>query len=105
MKRLKGKRAVVTGGLSGIGSCQLSAAQRLLAADEPHEGEAPGGDRDPAGVTERASIAARRERLAGGVKRRLLQDELGVDRQHIVGRGYWKLDTVNHPDHDYGESN
>jgi NADPH-dependent ferric siderophore reductase len=37
--------------------------------------------------------------------RQLLQDELGVDRQHIVGRGYWKLDTVNHPDHDYGESN
>ena len=36
--------------------------------------------------------------------RKLLQDELGVDRQHIVGRGYWKLDTVNHPDHDYGES-
>ena len=35
--------------------------------------------------------------------RKLLQDELGVDRQHIVGRGYWKLDTVNHPDHDYGE--
>ena len=36
--------------------------------------------------------------------RKLLQDELGVDRQHIVGRGYWKLDTINHPDHDYGES-
>ena len=35
--------------------------------------------------------------------RKLLQDELGVDRQQIVGRGYWKLDTVNHPDHDYGE--
>ena len=37
--------------------------------------------------------------------RQMLQDELGVDRQHIVGRGYWKLDTVNHPDHDYGEGN
>ena len=36
--------------------------------------------------------------------RKLLQDELGVDRQHLVGRGHWKLDTVNHPDHDYGES-
>ena len=36
--------------------------------------------------------------------RKLLKDELGVDRQHIVGRGYWKLDTINHPDHDYGES-
>lgn len=28
---------------------------------------------------------------------------LGVDRSRIVGRGYWKLDAVNHPDHDYGE--
>ena len=36
--------------------------------------------------------------------RKLLQDELGVDRQHIVSRGHWKLDTANHPDHDYGES-
>lgn len=35
--------------------------------------------------------------------RKLLTDELGVDRSRIVGRGYWKLDTVNHPDHDYGE--
>jgi NADPH-dependent ferric siderophore reductase len=35
--------------------------------------------------------------------RRLLTDELGVDRGQIVGRGYWKLDAVNHPDHDYGE--
>jgi NADPH-dependent ferric siderophore reductase len=35
--------------------------------------------------------------------RRLLTDELGVDRAQIVGRGYWKLDAVNHPDHDYGE--
>ena len=36
--------------------------------------------------------------------RQLLQEELGVDQKHIVGRGYWKLETVNHPDHDYGES-
>ena len=35
--------------------------------------------------------------------RSLLIDELGVARSNIVGRGYWKLDTVNHPDHDYGE--
>jgi NADPH-dependent ferric siderophore reductase len=35
--------------------------------------------------------------------RRLLIEELGVDRSRIVGRGYWKLGTVNHPDHDYGE--
>lgn len=35
--------------------------------------------------------------------RQLLTDELGITRSNIVGRGYWKLDTVNHPDHDYGE--
>jgi NADPH-dependent ferric siderophore reductase len=35
--------------------------------------------------------------------RNLLTDELGMDSSRIVGRGYWKLDTVNHPDHDYGE--
>lgn len=35
--------------------------------------------------------------------RQLLVDELGVERSRIVGRGYWKLDVVNHPDHDYGE--
>lgn len=35
--------------------------------------------------------------------RQLLIEELGVDRNRIVGRGYWKLGTVNHPDHDYGE--
>lgn len=37
--------------------------------------------------------------------RKLLTDELGIDRKNIVGRGYWKLDTINHPDHDYGEDN
>jgi NADPH-dependent ferric siderophore reductase len=35
--------------------------------------------------------------------RQLLIGELGVDRSRIVGRGYWKLDAVNHPDHDYGD--
>ena len=35
--------------------------------------------------------------------RKLLIDQLGIERSNIVGRGYWKLDTVNHPDHDYGE--
>ncbi|MES2415300.1 MAG: siderophore-interacting protein [Pseudomonadota bacterium] len=35
--------------------------------------------------------------------RKLLVDELGVERSTITGRGYWKLDTINHPDHDYGE--
>ena len=35
--------------------------------------------------------------------RQLLTVELGVPRDHIVGRGYWKLGAVNHPDHDYGD--
>ena len=35
--------------------------------------------------------------------RQLLTVELGVARSQIVGRGYWKLGAVNHPDHDYGE--
>lgn len=35
--------------------------------------------------------------------RQLLVGELGVPREKIVGRGYWKLDVVNHPDHDYGD--
>ncbi|MDI1235981.1 MAG: siderophore-interacting protein [Polaromonas sp.] len=35
--------------------------------------------------------------------RQLLITQLGVDRSQIVGRGYWKLDVVNHPDHDYGD--
>ncbi len=35
--------------------------------------------------------------------RQLLVAELGIERKQIVARGYWKLDTVNHPDHDYGE--
>ena len=32
-----------------------------------------------------------------------LINELGVERSQIVGRGYWKLGTLNHPDHDYGD--
>ena len=35
--------------------------------------------------------------------RRLLIDELGVPKSQIIGRGYWKLGAINHPDHDYGE--
>ena len=35
--------------------------------------------------------------------RLVLTTELGIDRSQIIGRGYWKLDTVNHPDHDYGD--
>jgi len=35
--------------------------------------------------------------------RQLLMAEKGVAGSRIVGRGYWKLGTVNHPDHDYGD--
>ncbi len=35
--------------------------------------------------------------------RQVLTSELGVQKQQIIGRGYWKLDAINHPDHDYGE--
>ncbi len=35
--------------------------------------------------------------------RELLTSELGLGRSQIVGRGYWKLGTINHPDHDYGD--
>ena len=35
--------------------------------------------------------------------RLMLINEMGVDKSRIVGRGYWKLETANHPDHDYGE--
>lgn len=42
---------------------------------------------------------------AGAMRRLRLQliNELGVERGQIVGRGYWKLGTLNHPDHDYGD--
>lgn len=42
---------------------------------------------------------------AGAMRRirRILTDELGIARGRITGRGYWKLGSVNHPDHDYGD--
>jgi NADPH-dependent ferric siderophore reductase len=35
--------------------------------------------------------------------RQLLIDELKVPRSQVIGRGYWKLGAVNHPDHPYGD--
>lgn len=35
--------------------------------------------------------------------RQVLTTELGVNRSQVIGRGYWKLGAVNHPDHDYGD--
>lgn len=33
-----------------------------------------------------------------------LLNQQGVKKDRLVSRGYWKLETSNHPDHDYGES-
>ena len=35
--------------------------------------------------------------------RQLLIDELELPRSQVVGRGYWKIGGVNHPDHDDGD--
>jgi NADPH-dependent ferric siderophore reductase len=35
--------------------------------------------------------------------RRNLLDDRGLPPYSIVTRGYWRLGSVNHPDHDYGE--
>lgn len=32
-----------------------------------------------------------------------LLNQHGVSKKRLVSRGYWKLETSNHPDHDYGE--
>ncbi|UDY23460.1 siderophore-interacting protein [Nocardioides sp. Kera G14] len=29
--------------------------------------------------------------------------ELGLPRDHVTTRGYWRIGAANHPDHDYGE--
>ena len=42
------------------------------------------------------ALAMRRIRL-------LLIDELKLPRAQVVGRGYWKIGGINHPDHDYGD--
>ncbi|HEY3896592.1 MAG TPA: siderophore-interacting protein [Pseudonocardiaceae bacterium] len=35
--------------------------------------------------------------------RRHLLTERGLDRHHVVTRGYWRAGAVNHPDHDFGD--
>ena len=27
----------------------------------------------------------------------------GLDKERVVARGYWRVDAVNHPDHDYAK--
>jgi NADPH-dependent ferric siderophore reductase len=36
------------------------------------------------------------------IRRDLLEDR-GLPKERIVTRGYWRLGSVNHPDHDYGD--
>ncbi|RYX96184.1 MAG: siderophore-interacting protein [Comamonadaceae bacterium] len=74
-----------------------------------------GGDNTQAGTALEAALRAStpppadaRIYLAceAGAMRRLrllLINDLGVGKARIVGRGYWKLETANHPDHDYGD--
>lgn len=57
----------------------------------------------PAPIPPQARIYLACEAAAMRRIRQLLVDELGVPKSQIVGRGYWKLGTVNHPDHDYGD--
>jgi NADPH-dependent ferric siderophore reductase len=55
----------------------------------------------PMGAGTRAYVACE-----AGAMRRIkawLLGEAGMDRQRVVGRGYWQLGEANHPDHDYGE--
>ncbi|MEO7194022.1 MAG: siderophore-interacting protein [Pseudonocardiaceae bacterium] len=35
--------------------------------------------------------------------RQYLLTEHGLDRDHVVTRGYWRTGAANHPDHDYGD--
>jgi NADPH-dependent ferric siderophore reductase len=35
--------------------------------------------------------------------RQWLTGDAGLPKAQVVGRGYWKLGEVNHPDHDYGD--
>jgi len=35
--------------------------------------------------------------------RGVLLDKHGLAREAVVTRGYWRVDTANHPDHDFGD--
>jgi NADPH-dependent ferric siderophore reductase len=66
--------------------CALEAALRSMAPPDPGT---------------RIYVAC--EAMAMRRIRQLLIDQLGVPRSQVIGRGYWKLGAVNHPDHDYGD--
>jgi NADPH-dependent ferric siderophore reductase len=74
-----------------------------------------GPDKNDAGKALEAALRARLapppgtriyiacEAMAMRRLRHLLIDDMGVPKAQVIGRGYWKLGEVNHPDHDYGD--
>lgn len=72
-------------------------------------GNAPGGSElEPALADAGATTGSGRVWIAGeaGMVRRLrphFLDDLGMARDHVTIRGYWKRGVANHPDHDYGD--
>ena len=86
------------------GPAQLEVQWLVRGPDNSHAGRALETALRQAGpLAGEASIYLACEAAAMRRIRQLLIDELGVERSRIVGRGYWKLGTVNHPDHDYGD--
>jgi NADPH-dependent ferric siderophore reductase len=106
-----------------LASCPEGLAARVLAevhgADDEtalpgsasvewlHRGDEPAGS-----LLERALSDAPAEGTAVWVAteasavrriRALLLERHGLPRERVVTRGYWREDTPNHPDHDFGE--
>ena len=51
----------------------------------------------------RHPMALKRDELAMRGIRRYFIAERGRPAGSLVTRGYWRLGTANHPDHDYGD--
>ncbi|MBG6074617.1 siderophore-interacting protein [Polaromonas sp. CG_9.11] len=83
---------------------QLSARWVVRAADKQHAGLAlEQALRQASAPAAQSRVYLACEAAAMRRIRELLTGELGLPRSQIIGRGYWKLGAVNHPDHDYGE--
>lgn len=109
--------------LPAAGRAEVFAEVVDAAEERPLAGAVPrqvhwlprGPDKHRAGTALEAALRARPAPPPGtrlyiaceaGAMRRLRHlfiDELGVPKAQVVGRGYWKLGDVNHPDHDYGD--
>lgn len=88
--------------LPGIAAADVQWVAR--GADRNEAGRALEAALQAAGAAQpdtRAYVAC--EAIAMRRLRAWLLAEGGIARQHLVGRGYWRLGTVNHPDHDYGD--